>query len=173
MTTDASQHVSRNWSFDDLRADVAAIMSATNYTTMTTVDRQGRPRSRVLIVVWQLDGPEPVGWLGTYKTRIKAAHLDKNPHVSTSYWSPRQDALYLDSVARWVDDAQTAAAVWDMYRNGSPKGVGYEPGQFWKGPNDPEFHVLRLAPWRVQVLTARDLVAGRPSRIWRKAAPKA
>lgn len=55
-----------------------------------------------------------------------------------------------------------------MYRNGSPRGIGYQPSQFWTGPHDPKFSVLRLDPWRVQVLPARDLMAGKPSRIWTK-----
>jgi general stress protein 26 len=153
--------------FADVRDDVSSIVSDSVYTTMTTVDQKGRPRSRALIVVWQFDLPEPVGWLGTFKTPIKSAHIATNPHVSTSYWSPRNDAAYLDSVAQWVDDADTAAAVWDMYRTGSPRAVGYDPGQFWAGPADPKFAVLRLDPWRIQVLRARDLVAGKPSRIWK------
>jgi general stress protein 26 len=153
--------------FADLRADVSSIVSDSVYTTMTTVDQKGRPRSRALIVVWQLDLPEPVGWLGTFKTPIKSAHIANNPHVSTSYWSPRNDAAYLDSVAQWVEGAETAEAVWDMYRTGSPRGVGYDPNQFWTGPADPKFAVLRLDPWRIQVLPARDLVAGKPSRIWK------
>ncbi len=154
--------------FEDVRGDVSSIVSDSVYTTMTTVDRKGRPRSRALIVVWQFDLPEPVGWLGTFKTPIKAAHIAHNPHVGTAYWSRREDAAYLDSVARWDDDPKTSQAVWDMYRHGSPRGVGYQPSQFWKGPDDPKFSVLRLDPWRVQVLPARDLAAGKPSRIWRK-----
>ena len=52
-------------SFAPLRADVADILGHINYATMTTVDRRGRPRSRVLIAVWELDGDRPLGWLGT------------------------------------------------------------------------------------------------------------
>ena len=104
---------------------MSSIVSESIYTTMTTVDRKGRPRSRALIVVWQFDLAEPVGWLGTFKTPIKAAHIAHSPHVSTAYWSRREDAAYLYSVARWDDDPETSQAVWDKYRHGSPRGVGY------------------------------------------------
>lgn len=155
-------------SFAQIRDDVAEILGTIVYATMTTVDRRGRPRSRVLIVVWELDGPRPVGWLATFKTPVKAAHLAQNPHVTTSYWSPRQDAVYLDSVARWTDDAEIDQRVWQLYRQGSPPGVGYNPAAYWRGPDDPAFHVLRLDPWRVQVLRALDVARGDlTGRIWR------
>jgi general stress protein 26 len=154
-------------SFAQIRDDVAETIGTIVYATMTTVDRQGRPRSRVLIVVWELDGPRPVGWLATFKTSVKAAHLAHNPHVTTSYWSPRQDAVYLDSVATWVDDADIDQRVWQMYRRGSPPGAGYDPAAYWSGPDDPAFRVLRLDPWRVQVLRARDVARGDlTGRIW-------
>ena len=153
--------------FADIRDDVARITGDVVYATMTTVDRRNRPRSRVLIVVWELDGARPVGWLATFKTPVKAAHLAHNPHVTTSYWSPRQDAVTLDSVAAWDDDRTTKERAWRLYRHGSPPGVGYEPGAYWDGPDDPALHVLRLDPWRVQVLRARDVARGDlTGRLW-------
>jgi general stress protein 26 len=157
----------RTESFAQIRDDVAEIIGTIVYATMTTVDRRGRPRSRVLIVVWDLNGPRPVGWLATFKTPVKAAHLAHNPHVTISYWSPRQDAVYLDSVATWVNDADIDQRVWQMYRQGSPPGAGYDPAAYWRGPDDPAFHVLRLDPWRAQVLRAQDVARGDLSgRIW-------
>ncbi|MCT7660116.1 hypothetical protein [Mycobacterium deserti] len=35
------------------------------------------------------------------------------------------------------------------------------------GLTDPQFQVLRLDPWRVQVHRMAELAAGWPSRIWR------
>jgi general stress protein 26 len=155
-------------SFAELRDDIAQILGSVVYATMTTVDRRGRPRSRILIVVWDLDPDRPVGWLATVKTPVKTAHLASNPHVTTSYWNPRQDAVFVDSVAEWVDAADTKQRVWQKYREGSPPGVGYEPAAFWTGPDDPAFHVLRLDPWRVQLLRGRDVARGDlAGRIWR------
>lgn len=159
--------VRRVTSFASLRPDVADILGHINYATMTTVDRKGRPRSRVLIAVWELDGDRLVGWLATFKTPVKAAHIAHNPHVTTSYWSPRQDVVSIDSVAEWIDDPEVKHQVWELYRGGSPPGVGYDPQRFWPaGPDEPDFHVLRLEPWRVQMLRGRELAAGTPPKIW-------
>lgn len=153
--------------FADLQPDFDAIVGAVNYATMTTVDTLGRPRSRVLIPVWETVAEHPVGWLGTYRTPVKAAHIAGNPHVTFSYWSPAQNTVAVDAVAAWTDDPSERAHVWDLYRHGSPPGAGYDPAQFWQGPDDPSFQVLRLDPWRIQVLRRRDLVSGIPARIWR------
>jgi hypothetical protein len=84
-----------------------------------------------------------------------------------SYWSPRQDTVSIDSVAGWVDGRDVEHRVRELYRRGSPKAVGYDPRPFWPGgPDAPDFHVLRLVPWRVQVLRGRELAAVIPSRIW-------
>ncbi|GAA1277587.1 pyridoxamine 5'-phosphate oxidase [Planotetraspora silvatica] len=132
------------------------------YATMTTVDAKGRPRARVLIPIWEVVDGRPAGWLATYRTPVKAAHLAKNPHVTFSYWTPRQNAVNVDTVAEWIDDAEIKRRVWTLYRQGSPHGAGYDLGNFWKSPEDPELHVLRLTPWRVQVIRGSDL----HSRIW-------
>lgn len=153
--------------FAELRQDVAAIIGDIGYCTMTTVDRHGRPRSRVLIAVWELDDEVPVGWLGTFPTPVKVDHLAHNPHVTTSYWSPSQDVVAVDSVAAWTNDPDVSRHVWELYRRGSPAGCGYDPARFWRGPDDPGFRVLRLDPWRIQVLRGRDLARGVPARIWR------
>jgi general stress protein 26 len=153
--------------FADIKPDFDAVVGAVNYATMTTVDTKGRPRSRVLIPVWETETDHPVGWLGTYRTPVKAAHIAGNPHVTFSYWSPAQNTVAVDAVAEWTDDPGERAHVWDLYRHGSPPGAGYDPGQFWQGADDPAFQVLRLSPWRIQVLRRRDLVSGIPARIWR------
>lgn len=85
-------------SYAEIVSDTAAIIGDVVYSTMITVDKQGRPRSRVLIVAWELEGEPPTGWLATYKTPVKAAHIAHNPHVTNSYWSPRQNVVSLDSI---------------------------------------------------------------------------
>ncbi|WP_157246457.1 pyridoxamine 5'-phosphate oxidase family protein [Nonomuraea typhae] len=134
------------------------------YATMTTVDRKNRPRARVLIPIWEVVDGEPLGWLATYRTPVKAAHLAGNPHTTFSYWTPRQNAVSIDTVAEWVDDIEVKRRVWGLYRTTSPRGAGYNLGNFWRSPSDPKLHVLRLEPWRVQVIRGADL----HSRIWTK-----
>jgi hypothetical protein len=38
----------------------------------------------------------------------------------------------------------------------------------WKGgPEDPEFGVLKLTPWRIEVSSIYDMAAGKPPLVWR------
>ncbi|QFZ19590.1 pyridoxamine 5'-phosphate oxidase family protein [Saccharothrix syringae] len=149
--------------FGELEAEFNNYIGAINYATMVTVDARDRPRTRVLIPVWETVGGAPLGWLATYRTPVKAAHLAGNPHTSFSYWAPGNDSVAVDAVAEWDDAPPTKEHVWELYRRTSPPGAGYPLGSFWESPSDPELHVLRLTPWRVQVIRGRDL----HSRIWR------
>jgi general stress protein 26 len=155
-------------SFAEVKSQFDAYIGDIVYATMTTVDKKGRPRARVLIPVWETVEGAPVGWLATYRTPVKAAHLANNPHTTFSYWTARQNAVSVDAVARWVDDPETRRHVWDLYKRTSPPGAGYDLGRFWRaGPDDPELHVLRLTPWRVQVIRGTDL----HSKIWQPPQP--
>lgn len=145
-------------SFAEIRPEFDRYVCQIRYATMTTVDALGRPRSRVLLPIWEVVDEQPVGWLAAYRTPIKVAHLKGNPHTTFSYWDPRQNAVFVDSVSVWEDDAEEKSRVWDLYRAGSPAGVGYDPITYWRGgPTDPEYGLLRIDPWRVQVLRGTDL----------------
>ncbi|CAL9502345.1 pyridoxamine 5'-phosphate oxidase family protein [Streptomyces sp. enrichment culture] len=155
-------------SFSDIESTFTAYIQDIVYCTMVTVDRKSRPRARVLLPVWEVVAGRPVGWLAVYRTPVKTAHLAHNPHTTYAYWSPRQNAVFVDSVTRWADDPESKRYAWDLYAKGSPAGVGYNPRSFWRlGPEDPQYHVLRIDPWRVQVLRGTDL----SSRIWTDTAP--
>lgn len=155
--------------FTALRDDLISILSRIQYATMTTVDPRGRPRSRVLIAVWELSGPEPLGWLATFRTPVKDRHLAANPYSSFSYWDPRQDTASVDTVATWTDRPDERRHVWQLYQDGSPRGVGYPPEPYWPGgPDSQRFQVLRLEPYRIQVLRGRELSRGIPARQWKR-----
>ncbi|MFF9496007.1 pyridoxamine 5'-phosphate oxidase family protein [Streptomyces flaveolus] len=137
------------------------------YATMVTVDRQNRPRARVLLPVWEIVDGAPVGWLAAYRTPVKSAHLAGNPHTTYAYWSPRQNAVFVDSVSTWAEDEESKVHAWELYKRGGPLGVGYDPVRYWRGgPGDPDYHVLRIAPWRIQLVRGSDL----RSTLWRKRA---
>jgi hypothetical protein len=148
--------------FAEIRAEFEATVGDVVYATMTTVDKLGRPRARVLIPVWEESDGVPYGWLATYQTPVKEAHLARNPHTTFSYWSPRQNQVAVDAVSHWTDDVAERQHVWDLYRATSPPGAGYDLGRFWSSPTDPKLRVLAIAPWRILVVRGRDL----RSRIW-------
>ncbi|MFI9405602.1 pyridoxamine 5'-phosphate oxidase family protein [Nocardia sp. NPDC052316] len=154
--------------FADIEMEFDAYVGQIGYATMVTVDKQHRPRTRVLIPVWEHAGGTPLGWLATYKTPVKAAHIAANPHVNFSYWAPGNNSVAVDATAEWVDAPEIRERVWQLYRQTSPPGAGYDLGQFWHSPQDPTLQILRLDPWRMQVIRGRDL----RSRIW-QARPEA
>ncbi|WP_282777524.1 pyridoxamine 5'-phosphate oxidase family protein [Nocardia sp. CC201C] len=148
--------------FEDLESEFNAYVGSINYATMVTVDARNRPRTRVLIPVWEKVDGVPLGWLATYRTPVKEKHLAANPHTSFSYWKPGNNSVAVEATAEGVDDITLKTHVWDLYRRTSPRGAGYHLGQFWHGPDDPKLRVLRLTPWRIQVIRGTDL----RSRIW-------
>ncbi|MER7624994.1 pyridoxamine 5'-phosphate oxidase family protein [Streptomyces sp. NPDC126503] len=149
--------------FSEIEGEFFEYVKDIVYCTMITVDRKSRPRARVLLPVWEVVDGRPVGWLAAHKTPVKTAHLAHNPHTTYSYWNPRQNAVFVDSVSTWASTPEEREYAWDLYRRGSPAGVGYDPRNFWRGgPTDPEYHVLRIDAWRVQVLRGTDL----SSRMW-------
>ncbi|MFD7863603.1 pyridoxamine 5'-phosphate oxidase family protein [Streptomyces sp. NPDC057682] len=138
------------------------------YATMVTVDHRNRPRARMVMPVWEVVDGAPVGWLAAFRTPVKTAHLAANPHTTYTYWSPRQNAVFVDGVSTWAEDRASRTHAWDLYRRGGPPGVGYDPVRYWPGgPTDPGYHVLRIDPWRVQLVRGTDL----HGTLWRKPDP--
>jgi hypothetical protein len=37
----------------------------------------------------------------------------------------------------------------------------------WKSPEDPTFGLLKLTPWRIELSSLNDLIAGTPAKVWR------
>lgn len=158
-----AQHVS---SFAAISTTFDGYIRDIQYCTMITIDRHHRPRARIMLPIWELVDDRPIGWLAVYRTPLKEAHLAGNPHTTYSYWDPRQNAVHIDAVTTWAEDQEVRERGWRLYRAGSPAGVGYDPIRFWRGgPTDPQYHLLKIDPWRVQLVRGTDL----RSRIWQAA----
>ena len=136
------------------------------WCALTTVDRDGRPRSRVVHPVWELAPDGPCGWVTTRRSPVKTAHLAANPNVACAYVGVDHDVAYFDCVARWATAAERRHA-WEACR-ATPPPAGFDPATIWPDGSDaPGAEVLRLEPYRVQVGLAADLAAGHGPRIWR------
>jgi len=132
------------------------------WASAATVDRDGRPRSRVLHPIWEWDGTDLVGWIATVPTPVKRAHLGAHPEVSLNYWTPSHDTCSAECAARWHTDDETRRDVWDKFANG-PEPVGYDPYviPMWKdGPTSEQFAVLRLDPYRLRVMAGTVMTRG-------------
>jgi hypothetical protein len=129
------------------------------WASAATVDRKGRPRSRVLHPIWEWDGERLEGWIATNATPLKRAHLETSPHISLNYWAPSQDNCIAECGATWAFDDETRAMVWDRFKNG-PAPVGYDPAIIpgWDSPRSETFAAIRLAPWRLRVLPGTILM---------------
>lgn len=128
------------------------------WCTFTTIDRKNRPRSRIMHPIWE--GHQ--GWVATGRHTLKAKHIAHNPYVSLSYWDPDHKQVYADCRAAWVDDKETKARVWELFKS-TPEPVGYDLARFWENPNDEGYGVLSLTPWRIELSSLADM--GNP-QVW-------
>ncbi len=133
------------------------------WCTVSTVDRNGRPRSRILHPIWEGHN----GWIATGRETLKTKHLAENPYVSLSYWDPDQKQVYVDCKAQWDDDPAQKERIWELYKS-TPAPVGYDPGLIWKGFDDPTFGLLKLTPWRIEISGLHEMTAGQPPQVWRQ-----
>ena len=132
------------------------------WATAATVDSAGRPRSRILHPFWQWDGTSLVGWIATGPTPTKRDHLDRNPYLSVTYWTPNHDTCTAECRAEWAFDDDTRRWVWDLFKGTDPP-LGYDPALIpaWAdGPTSAAFAALRLEPWRLRVLPGTAMLGG-------------
>lgn len=140
--------------------DAIAIAHSTVWCVMTTVDGLGRPRNRLVHPVWAIADGALTGWLTTRITPIKVRHLAGNPNVSLAYIASNTDAAFFDCTAHWVEDDAGRLRCWKAFLE-APEPLRYDPATIWPaGPTDPNFAVLRFAPYRVQALRAADVAKG-------------
>ena len=132
------------------------------WCSAATVDRQGRPRSRVLHPLWHWDGRALSGVIATSPTATKRAHLAASPNISLNYWAPIQDTCLAECRARLVFDDETRIRVWNAFKD-APAPVGYDPAIIppWSGgPTSDAFAVLSLEPWRLRVMPGTMMLGG-------------
>lgn len=129
------------------------------WCSAATVDTQGRPRSRILHPIWQWDGTQLVGWIGTSPTPVKQAHLKAHSYMSLNYWDPSHDTCVAECRAAWAFDDETRIMVWNLFLNAPPP-AGYDPAivPAWESPTSDAFAVLRLEPWRLRVFPGSILM---------------
>ncbi len=149
--------------FSELEDKFKSITQRIVWCTVTTVDRQGRPRSRILHPVW--DGT--TGWIATGRQSHKAKHLAANPFVSLTYWDPEHEQTIIDCKADWHDDQASKDHLWELLKT-TPEPVGYDPKAFWPGADDASFGVLKLTPWRLEVWSLAAMAKGESPQVWRQ-----
>ena len=149
-------------SFDEIAEKFNERVARIAWCTVSTVDRRGRPRSRILHPIWE----GTTGWILTGRHSFKEKHLAANPHVSLSYWDPKHEQIYADCTAAWEDSMDEKQRLWDLYKS-TPPPLGYDPAIIWKSPQDETLGLLKLAPWRIELSGLFDGASGKPPLVWR------
>lgn len=134
--------------FADLEAEFLARVHRVVWCNLATVDRQGRPRSRLMHTIWE----GSTGWTATRRGSFKDRHLAANPYVSLAYIGDTTRPVYADCRAEWADDPAAKQHVWDLFA-AAPAPLGYDPTPVFIAPDHPNFGVVRLTPWRIAVVT--------------------
>jgi general stress protein 26 len=107
------------------------------------------------------------GWIATSRHSLKEKHLQRNPYVSLSYWDQQHEQIHAECRAEWEDTPSEKRRIWELFKN-TPPPLGYDPNLFWQGGvGDPNFGVLKLTPWRIELWSLNDLMTGKPSQVWR------
>ncbi len=151
--------------FTDIADDLRRLTSKTVWCSLTTLDRQDRPRARIIHPVWEIAEPRVTGWLPTRRSPIKSAHLAHSPNVACAYWRPSHDAVLLQCLATWEEHPAEKLRVWHLFE-ATPPPLGYDPRTIWNdGPLDPDYALLRFDAWRVQIVTVETLTNRQP-RVW-------
>jgi hypothetical protein len=143
--------------FADIQSEFMARAQQAVYCNVATVDSKGRPRSRVMHVVW--DGPR--GWVITAPWSHKRHHLAANPHVSLAYISNPMKPVYADCTAAWVQDPTEQWRVWELHKM-IPPPLGFDPAMGYIGIDDRNFGLLQFTPWRIELAELKQ-----ESLIWR------
>ena len=150
--------IERIAAFADLAEEFVTRAHGMVWANVATLDSRGRPRSRVLHPLWEGE----TGWIVSRADCPKTREVARDPHVSVAYVADIAKPVYADCWAEWVDDLDEKARVWELFRSAPPP-VGYDPVEFFGGPDNPEFGLLRLTPWRVEVTNWPT-----NSRVWRR-----
>lgn len=132
--------------FAEIQSEFMQRVTQAVYCNMSTVDRQGRPRSRILHPVWE----DATGWVITWRGSHKAKHLQSNPYVSLAYIHDRERPVYADCRAEWMEDEVEKLRIWDLHKN-LPAPLGFDPEPHYGSIHHPYYGLLKFIPWRIEL----------------------
>ena len=143
-------------SFEEIEQEFTERVHRMVWCNVASVDSRNRPRSRILHPIWE----GATGWIATRRHSHKSKHIDHNPYVSLAYIADTLKPVYVDCVAEWADDDATKQRIWNLFLS-TPPPVGYDPAPVFKSVDHPDYGVLKLTPWRIQLYSWPD-----PSPVW-------
>jgi hypothetical protein len=144
-------------SFAEIETEFHARVARMVWCSAATIDRAGRPRSRLLHPIWE----GSTGWIGSFPNSPKAHHLAANSSMSLAYIADISKPVYVDCTAVWEHDPLVKINVWNLFA-ATPEPLGYDPALIFGTPDDPRFGLIKLTPWRIQL----DDIPPGEHRIW-------
>jgi general stress protein 26 len=129
------------------------------WCNVATLDTRSRLRSRLMHPIWE--GAR--GWIGSRRHTLKARHLAHNPYVSLAYIADVARPVYVDCIAEWKDDLASKQHVWELYASAAPP-LGFDYGTIFASAAEPEFGLLKLTPWRIELA---DMMNQENRKVWR------
>lgn len=148
--------------FSDIENEFIQRVHSMVWCNVATVDAQGRPRSRILHPIWEGN----TGWIGTHRNSHKARHLEHNPHVSLAYIANVMNPVYIDATAEWVDDMAQKERIWNLFLT-TPEPLGYDPALSFGSVDHEHFGLLKLTPWRIDLVTFPSPSMDEGTKVWR------
>ena len=143
--------------FKEIQIEFMNRVAAAVYCSVATVDRKGRPRSRIMHPIW--DGS--IGWVISWKGSHKSKHLEVNPYVSLAYINNRDKPVYADCRAEWVDEENEKLRIWELHKSISPP-LGFDPEPHYGTIHNSYYGLLKFTPWRIELGNL-----GEESIVWR------
>lgn len=128
-------------SFEEMQSDFMARVQKSIYCNVATVDPKGRPRSRVMHLVW--DGP--VGWVITWPESPTAKLQANNPHVFTAYIGEPLKPVYVECTAAWVTDRTEKQRIWELHKT-IPPPLGFDPEPHYGSIDHKYYGLLCFTP---------------------------
>jgi general stress protein 26 len=154
--------------FSDIETDFIARVHTMVFASVATVDEQQRPRSRILHPYWE----GSTGWIATHRNSFKARHLALNPHVSLAYIADVTKPVYIEATTEWIDDLDVKAHVWELFKSAPPP-LGYDPALDFISIDHDNFGLLKLTPWRIDLVTFPAPSFDEGTRVWYRKTEKA
>lgn len=146
--------------FSEIEPDFIERVHKMVWCNLATLDTRNRLRSRIMHPIWE----GATGWIGTRRHALKAKHLAHNPYVSLAYIADVVRPVYVDCPAEWEDNLSSKQHVWQLYASAPPP-LGFDYGTIFASPAEPEFGILKLTPWRIELA---DMMNRESRRVWRQ-----
>ena len=139
--------------FAEIQTEFLARVSGAIYCSMATLDRQDRPRSRMMHSIWETSGDlanSLIGWVISWPQTHKTKHLARNPYISLAYIQDKHKPVYVDCRAEWIHDTDEQWRIWALHKT-TPPPLGFDPEPHFSTIEHEHFGVLKFTPWRVEL----------------------